>query len=470
MPNTRSPRHNPETACSGTVSAFTLCQLADPSRGRRIVNAQLMATIVASRAIHLLLLLSLLASGSARAGGVPTAGGDPVSAWVQLALEANPDLEAISLQVRALEAAAEGSRRWMDPMVSVEYSNVPWRAPTLGNSPMSGLQLRVQQNLPIPGINDAREAVAKAQVDVQSAALTEARSRLAASVRIAYWRLAHTRAQKEVTVRHVALVDELRSAVEGRYAAGYADQGALLRLALLRDRLQDGLDDFDRDARVLVAGLNGAMARAPGEVVETPPLQAALAPPGGDLEALIEESVAQRGELERYRADATVARKQSELATRQRFPEVNVWAGYRVRAAGLADGGADFLSIGVGAPLPFDYTGRWDAERRSAELRAKAAEQRYENALNLLSSDLSSALATWTRAFERAETYQDDLLPLGQSALESTMASFQTGRADFESLYQAELALLELERAILRARMETYVQDATVASLVGSAE
>lgn len=428
-------------------------------------SMQLMLSLLLVFAVTLPVTLPV-ARGESRQTGAT----DPAAPWVQRALEANPDLSAISLQVEALEAAAEGSRRWMDPMVSVEYSNVPWNTPTLGNSPMSGLQLRVQQNLPTPGINNAREAVARAQVDVQSASLAEARSRLAASVRIAYWRLANVRAQREVTVRHIALVEELQAAVEARYAAGYADQGALLRLRLLRDRLADGLDDYERDARVLTASLNAAMARAPDEAVETPPLDGALAPPEASPEALIEEALALRGELARHRAEAEVAREQAALATRQRFPEVSAWAGYRIRAGGLADGGTDFISLGIGVPLPFDYTGRWEAERRSAELRASAAELRYENVLNVLSADLTASLTTWTRASERATNYSDDLLPLGQSAVETTLASFQTGRADFESLYQAEVALLELERAILMARMETRIQAATVGALLGEVD
>lgn len=386
---------------------------------------------------------------------------------IREALERNPEIREIRHEVDSLEASVSASRRWKDPVLGVEYSNVPWTDPVLSTSPMSGLQFRIQQTLPAPGINDARMAVSRARVDVQTSRLDEVRSQLVATVRAAYWRLADVRAQEDVTRRHIALVDELYRAVQGRYQAGFANQGALLRLQLLRERLRDGLDDYRRDERTLTAALNAACSMPPERPIQTPALQAALKPPGESPASFVEEGMARRGRLKQRRAEEVLARREVELAKRGRWTEFNVWAGYRVRSDALSDGGADFITIGVSGTLPFDYTKRWESEARAARLRAEAARDAHQRVLDQLAADVEAVLAQWERAYQRHQRYQRSLVPTAEDTVESTLASYRTGRATFESLYQAEAALLELERTLLSARLETFVAQARLRALVG---
>ena len=63
---------------------------------------------------------------------------------------------------------------------------------------------------------------------------------------------------------------ELIRAVRVRYEVGKAGQNALLRLEVLRDRLQDDLGDFVRAERRLSAGLARSLARPPASHFATP--------------------------------------------------------------------------------------------------------------------------------------------------------------------------------------------------------
>ncbi|MEC7949158.1 MAG: hypothetical protein VX265_16430, partial [Myxococcota bacterium] len=87
------------------------------------------------------LLLSMLAM---------VAHADP-SALADRAVAANPALQALQHQAAALSARAEVAGAWSDPVVGVEYSNVPVLEPTLRAHPMGGLQFRVQQQLQTAG-------------------------------------------------------------------------------------------------------------------------------------------------------------------------------------------------------------------------------------------------------------------------------------------------------------------------------
>lgn len=51
--------------------------------------------------------------------------------------------------------------------------------------------------------------------------------------------------------------------------------------------------------------------------------------------------------------------------------------------------------------------------------------------------------------------------------LDATISDYTVGRATFSSLYEAEVALLTLERAQRSAAVETHLQQALVLALTG---
>ena len=65
------------------------------------------------------------------------------------ALRANPGLEMLRARTSELDALAGASGTWSDPVVGIEYANVPIdEIPSLSKHPMSALQLQAQQTIP----------------------------------------------------------------------------------------------------------------------------------------------------------------------------------------------------------------------------------------------------------------------------------------------------------------------------------
>ena len=60
------------------------------------------------------------------------------------------------------------------------------------------------------------------------------------------------------------------------------------------------------------------------------------------------------------------------------------------------------------------------------------------------------------------------LIPSAESALQTTRSDFATGQADFASLFDAEIALLDLERMVITASAETWLQQTEASALVGA--
>ena len=396
----------------------------------------------------------------------PEAQAQEVDELVAQAFAANPDLAAMATQVTALQERSEGARMWADPVFSVEYSSVPYDTLALDESPMSGVQFVLRQALPFPGKNARREATAVAETEVMQWRLAERKVQLAGLLRQTYWQLALTRRLAALTDEHLKLVEQLRQAVGASYQTGRAGQADLLRLDILAEKLREDRRDFTRDEATLTAKINAALHRDPGTPIVTP-AQIPPTSPQGELAALIERADADRPLLKMWRAAAQQKEEAARLARAEPWPDVSVWAGDRYREELPLDPGDDFVSFGLAFPLPLDVAGQYRAKRRALTTEAGAARQELEAARNDIRGALAADLAQWQRASDKARLYRDRLVPLARTTLESTLAAWQTGRADFTALYQAQAQLIDFERVIAQAQFTAMNMKIGVDALIG---
>jgi outer membrane protein TolC len=94
----------------------------------------------------------------------------------------------------------------------------------------------------------------------------------------------------------------------------------------------------------------------------------------------------------------------------------------------------------------------------------------HEAAQDDIRADLDSTLARWERAADKATTYHDQLIPDARTTLEATLAAYQVGRADYASLFQAEVQLLDLERAARMAEADAALAETDALMTLGTAE
>jgi outer membrane protein TolC len=364
-------------------------------------------------------------------------------------------------------AGAAGS--WSDPMIGIEYANAPIDSFSLDDHPMSALQLQAQQTLPPWGWSDLREQVAASRTRAGEHALAEAQSQLRREVFELFWKLSLSRMLEGITRQHVARVEELLEAVRARYETGEAGQHQLLRLGVLRDRLRDDLGDFVRADQELGAALSRTLSREPNHDFATP---AALQPRpvAGNVADWLALARQERPELKRLEQSVRTAETAAELARVAGRPDVTVWLKYRVRQIDTAmDDGTDQVSAGFSIPIPWGSAQRSRAEQTAQRHAARAGRARLAAELDRIEADLESIHARWARAYEQALEYQERLIPAASATLEASFSDYSVGRADFAALFEAEVALLDLERIQLTATAQTHIQAAAADAVIGVA-
>jgi cobalt-zinc-cadmium efflux system outer membrane protein len=393
---------------------------------------------------------------------------DDPEALAKEALAANPGLEARRARIAELAELASAAGTWKDPVIGLEYLNVPVDSFSLDDHPMSTLQIRAQQTLPPWGWSRLREHAAESRTLASEHALAEAENRLRGQVSVIYWKLTLSRMLEEVTRAHVSRTEELLRAVRARYETGAAGQHEILRLQVLRDRLSDDLGDFTRADRELRAALSRTLSR-PADTPFDTPKELGLARVTGapsDWLALAREK---KPELRRIEESIRTEESGAELAHRERVPDVTVFLAYRVRQIDTPlDDGTDQMSAGISVPIPW---GSWKRSRASRAARLEAARggrARLAAEVDRIESQLEATHARWTRAFEQAVVYRDHLTPDARDALEATLTDYTVGKADFATLFQSEVDLLDLERTKRSATVQTHIEQAVARETIGA--
>jgi outer membrane protein, heavy metal efflux system len=382
------------------------------------------------------------------------------------AVKANPSVGAIENRVSALREQVHEAGAWMDPTFSAEYSNMPIDNPVPGHHPMSGIQFTLKQTLYWPGKIGAREEEARSRVRENELALAEQKVQLRAEVRRAYYNLALARQLRAVTKEHAKLVRQFLVVARAKNEAGVVAQHELLRLHVLADQLDDDVRNFDEDEQSLTSTINATLHRPVDTPIPTPE-QTAVPKPATDAVALARRAVRQRPLLKRYAAQAETYRAAARRAKREGYPDITLWAGYRLRTQAGTDPGTDFVSFGLSVPLPLSYDGRWGSERRKNERLARATIDERAAELDSMRGRLGKLVAVWKRAAQEARTYRKDLTPAARLTLEATFASYQVDRADFASLFQTELQLLNFERTTRMAESAAAEARVEVEAIVG---
>lgn len=410
----------------------------------------------------------ILSARSARAGAPTDSknGADVANALADLAIESNPTIDATEDRIQSLNEQVRQAGAWMDPTFSAEYSNMPIDSPVPGEHPMSGVQLTLRQTFYWPGKVRAREDEARSRLRQERLTLAEKKLQLRANLKRAYYRLALNRQLRAVTEEHVRLVSDFLEVVRIKQEAGIVAQHELLQLRVLVAQLKDDLKSFDEFERSLTGVINATLHRSLDVPVPTP-ARTPVQDPAFDAPALARRAELERPLLRRFTAEAETHHAAARRSAREGYPDITLWAGYRLRTSVGTDPGTDFVSLGISLPIPLAYGTRWGTEQRRNEKLAEAATQERAAELDSIRGELGRIVASWNRSAQKARTYREELTPAARLALEATFASFQVDRADFASLFQAQVQLLNFERITRMAEASAAEARVDAEALVG---
>lgn len=381
---------------------------------------------------------------------------------VAAALKVNPEIVAAERRHEAALQRPIQERSLPDPMLSGGYAAAgnPLPGAGLGTEPTANIGVMVSQELPFPGKRDARAAVASREADAEFQQIETTRLSVAARVKLAYYALAYTQATGDVLERNRQLLATLLKVSEQRYAVGQAQQQDVIKAQTQLSVLELQQQRIQQVRRAREGDLNALLARpARSPIGQTEDLR--FVPFTEPLDRLVAQSVAHAPMLKREQLMVERSRLAIDVARLEYKPDFTFSGGYAY--AGSMPAMYEFR-VDLNIPLQRRRRAAAVAEHVSLE---SAARQTYEGTRLSVQARLQDDYEMAATSVRLAGMYRDTVLPQSRLALESSMASYQTGSVDFLSVLTNFSMVLEYEMTYFEELMQLHQAISRIEEMTG---
>jgi outer membrane protein TolC len=390
-------------------------------------------------------------------------------ALLAIARAQSPELAAMRLEADAAAQRVQPAGALPDPVLRVELMDVnnygTDRSPSLLPWKVGETRYTLMQMLPGWGKRELRREQADAQAREAEARAEASAAELAMRVKSTYAELARAAGSEALTRELLALGGRLEQAAQLRYANGLGGQQDALRAQLEQTAMRGELLMLEAERRQLLARLNGLLARpADTPLAATPvlpPLPALPTLGPADAIGLAERARLNNPLLRAEQARLSAARKGEALVAANRYPDFNVGISPSQMGSRLTTWG---LMLEVN--LPLQQSARRGQEREAAAM-AEAARARSEALANQLLGELAGRLAALEAARQTEQLIARQQLPQAELALQSTLAGYESGKAEFAMLLEAQGQIRRSRLALLKTQVEARMALAEIERLLG---
>ncbi|MEW6749484.1 MAG: TolC family protein [Candidatus Latescibacterota bacterium] len=412
--------------------------------------------------MHIAVLATLCLVAASAVGSTPPA--EPalsLSALVEEALQANPEILQAEKTLEMARAKAPQEKALPDPMLQFDLQNIGLTEYTVGKMDMSMAGLSVRQAIPYPGKRRLREEVALKEAATTAEMVEVTRRSVVARVKAAYYDLAFVDRSLDVVARMRRVLQDFAETAQSRYSVGQGMQQDVLKAQVEVSMLVQRTASLEQRRQGTAAMLNSLLDRPPGaplgqteELAPPRPL-----PPVEELEGrATERSPELRARQRSVEADQVRVRQMR----REYQPDFAVSAGWRSR--GHFD---DAYQVMVEVELP------WQRERRrygvleagSALAASEKGRRATEEMVLAQVRDLASMAQTAGRL---AEVYQTTIIPQARYSLESATAGYRVGSVDLLMLLDNVRVLLDNELMVQEELAEHHRAVARLEEVVGT--
>ncbi len=368
--------------------------------------------------------------------------------FVREAIANNPEITAAQKRVEAMRQRPSQESTLPDPMVSLSYnsSGNPLPFQGLGKEPIANAGFMVSQEIPAPGKLKLRGRMAEREADAAMAEYEMTRLNVISRIKQAWYRLASLYDTLDVMNRERDVMRQLLRIGEARYSVGKAAQQDIFKGQTQLSILETRIARMEQEIASRETEINSLLNRPAGAKIERPE---AVTP--GPLAASLDELMKQ------VREDAPMLRREQKmiertelalnLARKDYSPDYTVSGGYYYMGSM-----PPMYMARIDFKLPAWFWRKQRAGVAEQVASVSAAKQNYTAANQQLSFRVKDDYLMADTAWKLMNMYSTTVIPQSSLALQSSLASYQTGAVDFLSVLMNFTTMLDYE---LNYREET---------------
>ena len=392
-----------------------------------------------------------------------------LDALIQEALKNNPNLSVLRARLTAFEAKIPQAGALEDPSFRFEVSNLPLRNVNLSSTPMSGNQFVLSQKFSLPGKQRARERSAQFASDSVAWLLRDRELAIVNAVKQPFLELAYVTRAIAIMEKNRVLLQDLVRIARTKYAVGKGLLQDVLKAQVSLSALDTELIAFRAEKQLAEARLNLVLNRPVQSPLDTPPDTIDLSGVPMTVDALQAQVDEAHPSLKAMEQSIMMWQAQVEVARRNLWPDMTVNLGYRQRVFTPNDPvkGSDFISVGIGIPLPV-FGGR-KQRQQIAEARANMREAEAQKAAERqqIHYEIQRLIIQAGQHRESAELFRTAMLPQAEHSLASALSGYRVDKVDFLTLLNNQMTLLNFEMAYYRHVIEHEKRVADLDAAVG---
>ena len=375
----------------------------------------------------------------------------------------NPELKATQREVDMRVARIAPAGAPPDPSLSFGYMGGVLRPPYFpsASTPDGFRQFGVSQELPFPGKLGLRSTVAATEADAARWNSEDVRVRLIADLKMSYFEYVLADRSLAIVTRNKQLLEQIRDIAESQFRVGKVPQQDVLKAQLEISMLLESAAMIEQERTTAQAALNGLLYRAPDTRVE---MQATFdaAPLPGDVQQLRALALDRYPGLRRDEQQIQRGQQGLRLARKEILPDFAV----NVATQQMVGGMPWMYGVDVMVTVPLFWQRKQRPMIAEAAAALDAGRRMRENTLAQTQSAVTQAYGTASTAERLMRLYTDSILPQARLTLESSIAAYQVGAADFLTLLMNATSVIanelsyEQQQAQYRralAQLEPYV-------------
>jgi outer membrane protein TolC len=385
------------------------------------------------------------------------AGAQPLPALVEEALRNNREILAAQKRYEAARQRPSQASSLPDPTVSVGYTSNggPWPVAGIGREATSNAGLTVSQEMPFPGKRKLRGEIAGKEADADFEQYLAVRLNVVSRLRQAYHELHHSTTGIAFVKRYQDVLRNILRISEARYAVGRAAQQDVFKAQTQFSIFETQLLRYQQERDSKEIEIAALLNRPGGGRIEVPE-----GLPTGELTVTLEEMLAhartQAPALEREQKVVERSDLAANLARKSYYPDYTVSGGY------FNQGGMPPMwQFRVDFKLPA-WRGKQRAEVDEQVFTASQARHDYEAADVGIQASIREEYTVAATAGKLIDLYEKSVIPEARLALESSIASYQTGALDFLPVFSNFMNVVDYE---LMSHEESMKLDVALAKL-----
>ena len=365
--------------------------------------------------------------------------------FVNDVLQKNPRLQAYKTRIQSSEARVSQATAWDDPQAAVEF----YATPVTSADPFrDGMETdySLEQAIPLFGQRSLMGDVAAANVRMSAQTAAAVERSLIADAKKAYAMLYSAQRRLGVNEENQRLLRQIVESARAKYSVGLATQGDVLKAQVELAKLENERASLEQEhiaAEAMMNALRADASQTPvGRTGDIKPTEFRAS-----LDSLLARSMNDRPELRAMNYEIEMNDAEVAAAKRMRLPELMVKGTYKDMKVGANQWAAMF---GINIPLAPWGIGKSSGKVEESEMNVRASEQSLVDMQNMVKAEVRDAYSKVQSRWQQIDRYQHTILPQAEQSLQSTLAAYQTDKADF-------LSLLDTYRLVEMFKMEYYM-------------